>query len=224
MAESGRFPGPTFRLLAAGPQYQCALHQKWGVISGLLVLAVPVPEPHLWWLRPGGGTLEVGGAATTGTTPTWSLCRLRVDAPDASCLPSTVRTVRGRSGSFRGVKTVLLRRREKRGESGLRVSPYLLSVSHTGRCSIDRSRVWAPIEFLRSRQRKHFSSRTRFTCPRAPLMVSRSRGRYVGSRFHYDDGERWVTWLSLFRRAKSPYQLHWMHVTLKGRPIECTSR
>ena len=33
--------------------------------------------------------------------------------------------------------------REKRGESGLRVSPYLLSVSHTGRCSLDRSRVWA---------------------------------------------------------------------------------
>jgi len=35
----------------------------------------------------------------------------------------------------------------------------------------------------------NFSSRTHFTCPRAPLLVSRSRGRYVGSRSHYDHGE-----------------------------------
>jgi len=35
---------------------------------------------------------------------------------------------------------------------------------------------------------------------------------------------RRATWLSLFRRAKLPYLLHWMHVTLNARYIECTSR
>jgi len=40
--------------------------------------------------------------------------------------------------------------REKRGESGLRVSPYLLPVSHTECCTLDRSRLSALIEFLRS--------------------------------------------------------------------------
>jgi len=96
---------------------------------------------------------------------------------------------RGHSGSFRGVKTILLRRREKHGEQGLRVSPYLLSVSHTGRYILDRSRLWALIEFLQSRQRKNFFSRTRFTFPRAPLLVSRSRWLYVGSKSHHNDGE-----------------------------------
>jgi len=51
------------------------------------------------------------------------------------------------------VKTVLLRRREKRRELGLQVSPYLLSVPHTGRFTL-WSRVWVLIEILRSRQRK----------------------------------------------------------------------
>jgi len=43
------------------------------VYGGLLVLAVPIFEPHCWWSRPGEGTLEVGGEETTGTMPTWSL-------------------------------------------------------------------------------------------------------------------------------------------------------
>ena len=82
-------------------------------------------------------------------------CRkLRSDAPDASRLLSAARTGGGRSGSFRGVKTVLLIRREKRGESELRVSPYLLPVSHTGRCTLNRSRLLALIEFLRYEKKK----------------------------------------------------------------------
>ena len=35
---------------------------------------------------------------------------------------------------------------------------------------------------------------------------------------------RRVTWLVLFLHAKSPYQLHWMHLRLNVRHIECTSR
>ena len=53
-----------------------------------------------------------------GLEHTCPLSRSRGDAPDASWLPYAARTGGGRSGFFRGVKTVLLRRREKRGESG----------------------------------------------------------------------------------------------------------
>jgi len=49
------------------------------------------------------------------------------DAPDASRPPSGG----GRIGSFWGVKTTLFRRKEKRWESGLRVSPDLLTVEKT---------------------------------------------------------------------------------------------
>ena len=115
------------------------------------------------------------------------------------------------------MKTVLLRRREKRGESGLHVSPYLLSVSHTGHCNLDRSTLSALFEFLQSRQREKISSRTRFTCPRAQLLVSRSRGRYDGSRSHYDDGEE-----GDLHELVSTCGMA-IPVTLDTRHIECTS-
>jgi len=35
----------------------------------------------------------------------------------------------------------------------------------------------------------NFSSRTLFTCPRAPALVFEARGRYVGSRRYSDDGD-----------------------------------
>jgi len=161
-------------------------------------------------------------AGFRGLEHTCPLSRLRGDAPDASWLPSAARTGGGRSESCRCVKTVLLRRREKHGESGLRVSPYLLSMSHTGHCSTDRSRLSALNEFLRSGQRKNFSSRTRFTCPRDPLLVSRSRGRHVGSRSYCDDGE-WGDLVELVLACGMAIPLHWMHVTLNARHIECTS-
>jgi len=88
-------------------------------------------------------------AGCRGLEHSCPLSRLRGDAPGASRLPSAARTGGGRSGSFRGVKTVLSIRREKRGESGLRVSPYLLPVSHTECYTLDRSRLSALIEFLR---------------------------------------------------------------------------
>jgi len=37
--------------------------------------------------------------------------------------------------------------------------------------------------------RGDFSSRTHFTCPRAPLLVLEAKGRYVGTSPRYDDGE-----------------------------------
>jgi len=89
-------------------------------------------------------------AGCRGREHSCPLSRFRGEAPGASRLPSAARTGGGRSGSFRGVKTVLFIRREKRGESGLRVSPYLLPVSHTECCTLDRSRLSALIEFLRS--------------------------------------------------------------------------
>ena len=75
------------------------------------------------------------------------LSSLRGDAPDASRLPSAARTGGGRSGSYRGVTTVLLiRKRETRGV-GVAGFPVHL-VSHTGRCTLDRSMLSALIEFL----------------------------------------------------------------------------
>jgi len=62
----------------------------------------------------------------------------------------------------------------------------------------------------------NFSSRIRFPCPRAPLLVSRSRGRYVGSRSHHDHGEEGdlVELVSACEIA--------IPVTLDARHIECT--
>jgi len=75
MAESGdlAFPACPSASWLQAPNASACCTRKGGVCGGLLVLAGPVPEPHCWCSRPGGGTLEVGGAATTGTTPTWSL-------------------------------------------------------------------------------------------------------------------------------------------------------
>ena len=79
------------------------------------------------------------------------------------------------------------------------------------------SRLWELIEFLRTRQRKNFSSRTRFTCPRAPFLVSRSRGLYVGSRSHYNDGEEGgLVELVLVCEITIP-------ITFDTHHIECTS-
>ena len=100
------------------------------------------------------GLTNLRGESRTGSRGLEHSCplrRLRAEAPDASRLPFAARTGGGRSGSFRGVKTVLFIRREKRGESGLRVSPYLLLVSHTGRCTLNGSRLSALIGFLPNR-------------------------------------------------------------------------
>jgi len=160
------------------------------------------------------------------------LSRLRGNSPDVSWLQSTARTGGGRSGSFRGVKTVLLRRREKRGESRLQVFPYLLFVSHTRRCTLDRSRLSAPTEFLWSTEDNLLFSYSIYLSQSSIAGVEvkrvvrwkvflRRRGR--------------VTWLSLFWRAEWSYLLHWMYVTFKctsrwvhftlsARHIECKSR
>jgi len=117
----------------------------------------------------------------------------------------------------------MLRRREKRGESGLQVSPYLLSMSHTGRCNLDRSTLSALFEFLRSRQRKKFSSRTRLSVPELHYWCRGQGGGTLEVGLTTTTGRR-TNCMSLFRRAKWPYPWHWMHVTLNVRHIKCTSR
>jgi len=61
-----------------------------------------------------------------------------------------------------------------------------------------------------------FSSRTRFTCPRDPLLVLEAKGWYVESRSRYDDREEGdLVELDLACGMAMP-------VTMDVRHIECT--